>query len=189
MRERFLLLRPVIYDCNNGQIGVLNNIIKMSFQFEIIILIIWAIVSAETNYRHMFIDSSELCENTFAPKPIRTGGGAIILQLSKPKVQFQPSQKISKSCEIRFKVTRIFYLFIIIFAFTISVGILSSIWVKCFYGMKTDILFRMIIQCLTSMKGTYYCILHLFEIIFKLVDTLQKCSCLAKLPNDHLLHF
>ena len=130
-RERFLLLRPVIYGCNNGQIGVLNNIIKMSYHFEIIILIIWAIVSAETNYRHMFIDSSELCENTFAPKPIRTGGGAIILQLSKPKVQFQPSQKISKSCEIRFKVTSIFYLFIIIFAF-ISVGILSSIWVKCF---------------------------------------------------------
>ena len=80
----------------------------MSSQFEIIILFIWAIVSAETNYRQMFIDSSELCENTFAPKPIRTGGGAIILQLSNPKVQFQPSQQNSKTCTIRFKVRNIF---------------------------------------------------------------------------------
>ena len=46
----------------------------MSSQFEIIILFIWAIVSAETNYRQMFVDSSELCENTFAPKPIRHHG-------------------------------------------------------------------------------------------------------------------
>ena len=57
----------------------------MSSQFEIIIVFIWAIVSAETNYRQMFVDSSELCENTFAPKPIRHRGPENLKKSSHPK--------------------------------------------------------------------------------------------------------
>ena len=54
------------------------------------------------SYRHLPIDSADLCAERFPNrhKRISIGTGAIILTLSKPRIAFHPKQDRAKLCEI-----------------------------------------------------------------------------------------
>ena len=55
------------------------------------------------HYRRMAVDNTDLCDEAFFHKPISIGTGALILELSKPRIAFHSSRHASKLCEIHVK--------------------------------------------------------------------------------------
>jgi len=59
------------------------------------------------NYRQLQFDSGDLCKGSKGfldrHKPVSIGNGAIILELSKPRIAFHPWQDKSKECEVHVK--------------------------------------------------------------------------------------
>lgn len=66
------------------------------------LMLAFLIGESRASYRHLHIDSGDMCSERFPNrhKRVSIGTGAIILQLSKPRIAFHSSKESSKLCEI-----------------------------------------------------------------------------------------
>ena len=82
----------------------------------LLVLVLAVVGKTAANYRHLLVDNSNLCaEKTildlYKHKRISIGTGALILELSKPRIAFHPHQSKSKWCEIHVEAPEGFGIF------------------------------------------------------------------------------